>query len=399
MEVTNNDLQMAPPPLPSPEKFQSEIWKLLHQVNNKLDSVNNEQSRISKEIYQSGGILEQVEKLESLSGAIGELEGDSSNQRFEMRQLKSIMIKQSQEIDSLKRRCLDLESRSMRENIVIHGEIELAHENPFTVVRSVMIKLNIPNADTIEIERAHRMGAKNNKSHRLLVAKLLRFTDTVKVMKAAREAATAANSKPIITQQLPIELLEQRKLLGSIAYEAKQKDSKVTTRMQNNRLFINNELYKPSLVTPKPRDVFNLSTADLRSMSTIVGAEGEDLTASGSRFKAAVAQVKSMDRARAAYTKLMTSPDNMSASHNVAVVRLYSPEGARVTEATQDDGEWGASRFILRHLQQNHPDLQNVAIFLTRHHYGENLGRKRFEMMAKAVDNAIKVFKRLPNLE
>ncbi len=83
------------------------------------------------------------------------------------------------------------------------------------------------------------------------------------------------------------------------------------------------------------------------------------------------------------YKSLLWNPNNMAATHNTAAYRLFSPEGARITDGYNDDGEHGMGKVVRDTLHRL--DSKNVIVFVTRFYGGKNLGQKRFELVKDLV--------------
>ena len=124
------------PPLPPAENIQAAMWKLLNQVNSKLGTLLNEHTVVWNDLYADGGLTEKVSKFETVMDEVTTVSAEQGQLRFEMSMYRSLALKQQDQIHELQKRCLNLEARSMSDNIIIHNETELPKENPVTVVKT-----------------------------------------------------------------------------------------------------------------------------------------------------------------------------------------------------------------------------------------------------------------------
>ena len=183
----------------------------------------------------------------------------------------------------------------------------------------------------------------------------------------------------------------KQKELKTVASEFKQKDNNVATRVAGGKLFVNNQLYRPPLVTPTPREVLTLSQKERDELCKIELLEGRVVSDNGNVVTASIAQANSLDAARAAYKRLLCNPYKMSASSNAAIYRHFNVVGAVTTEYCQDDNDPGSARFILQYIREKHPRLRNVAVFLTWRSMRRISWRQRCTLLQDAVDSVVEI--------
>ena len=152
----------------------------------------------------------------------------------------------------LQRKVLDLESRSMRDNLVFHGLPESTPEDCESLVRTLLKEeLGMGEFETREIifDRIHRIGRNENQRPgyiRPIVAKFHRYSEREQVRElgyAKRDALRATNKS--VKPQIPAEVLEKRKPLYSVFEKAKNDGARV--KLVLDKLYINGREYVPPM--------------------------------------------------------------------------------------------------------------------------------------------------------
>ena len=112
------------------------------------------------------------------------------------------------------------------------------------------------------------------------------------------------------------------------------------------------------------------------------------MTENGFTVSATTAITKTIGESREAYRQLLQVPANQLCK-NIAVSRTYSPYGAKVTDACQDDRVWGASRTVLQYLKQKHPDMKDFTVFVTFNYTYSSLNKIKEQTLLKVVDKVM----------
>lgn len=374
------------PPLPPTEDILPKIWTELHGLNQKFELFSSQHTEVREHLYGEDGILKAVTDFGFVSNDIPCVIEDNRALRKDMNLLKAIVVKQSEQITKLQSKVTDLTARSMQENLLIHNVQETLTENIENIVKDLITKIGI-NADTVSIEKAHRVGPRNKDRPRLIVVKLASFKCKEIVLKAAKDKLPRGRDKIFITPQSPTESLETRRNLYSVADIFKEKDSTVKCVVKSDRLFVNNTLYRPALATPTTRDVLSLSRQDTEDLAERIKVyPGKPVVRQGNRFQGFAIPISSMEDAKAAYRAVMLYPDNQSAHHVIACATLYSPFTGKLEQHWEDNFEWGAGKSLAAHLVQR--GVKNMVIFVARH-YVSNLSKERFAAIKDAADDAL----------
>ena len=76
-----------------------------------------------------------------------------------------------------------------------------------------------------------------------------------------------------------------------------------------------------------------------------------------------------------------------TATHNIMASRVVSPNGTSVQEYSDDDGEYGLARVILKVLQRY--NITNKVVIVTRWASGIQLGLKRYDIIRKCTETIV----------
>lgn len=180
----------------------------------------------------------------SLRLEVNELRDENTATTTEMRELQG-------EHNILSNAMLDLQCRSMKDNIIIHGVPEKdleSHLQTEQIVKAFLkdeLKMGENEAEAIRFSEIHRIGrAKAGKNSRPIVAKVSEPRMKKSLMVRARELRTksAGNTNYSITDQFPPEILRRRRLLYPVMKKARQENKKV--RLFVDKLYIDGKLYE-----------------------------------------------------------------------------------------------------------------------------------------------------------
>ncbi|XP_052693770.1 uncharacterized protein LOC128172039 [Crassostrea angulata] len=129
------------------------------------------------------------------------------------------------ELKELKERHIDLQTRSMWDNLIFDGIQEETEEHTEEVLKTFIQKeMNI--SDDLPFHRVHRMGKRIPGKHRPIVAKFVLFKDRKKVRRAA--PSTLRNKPYGVNEQFPREIHERRKQLYPHFKTAKQQGKRAS---------------------------------------------------------------------------------------------------------------------------------------------------------------------------
>lgn len=182
---------------------------------------------------------------------IEELKQENSFLKTTVDSLQTEMTRISNENKQMKAEMLEIQCRSMRNNIVIMGMKEekkedyKATENTVKEFMKADLKMSEQQVANISIERAHRLGRiQDPRKPRPVVVKFSNFNAKVEVI---GQGYKLKGSDYSMFEQFPREIVARRRLLYPIMKEFKEK--KIKVRLSVDKLYINDELYRDSKVT------------------------------------------------------------------------------------------------------------------------------------------------------
>ena len=88
------------------------------------------------------------------------------------------------EFENLNERLLDLQIRSMRNNLIFEGIQEMLDENTVETLRK-FLKMEMNITEEPQFHRVHRMGKKIQGKHRAIVSKFVLYKERERIRKAA----------------------------------------------------------------------------------------------------------------------------------------------------------------------------------------------------------------------
>lgn len=380
----------------------SSIQASIDLLITKVDNIGHKQEVLDQDISGTNGLKCELHRVAVDTGenssSLAIQSNQSSDLKSEVDLLKAVVIKQSQQIAHLYAENDDLRNRSMKNNVLFHNLYELqgsnGSENAEQTVMRFLQNTKMPDVEGLVFERVHRLGQykAGAKVPRPIIARLLSSKDTERILFHARSLPKGVDGKlyPRITPQYSTRLREKRRTLTEVATEVKNKSTeKVTTRLNKDRLFINNNLHHEPVVTPTPAEILNTTTEEKRDIQHgPMLIHGDTHTLGGHTFTATVAEVTSIQDVRTAYKKLLLTPSLLGAAHNICAYSLYNHETTQSVTGYQDDDEHGAGRFIGSLLKRH--NAKNIVMFVTRRYLtSAHLGAERFNIMEDAVNSAL----------
>lgn len=209
--------------------------------------------------------LKKLDLLQEMIHDIGELKTtvDFTNKLIEDLKKENVALRSTvdslqtetawltNENKQLKADLLDLQCRSMRNNIVIWGikeeekEDYIATENLVKEFMKNDLQMPEEQIGKAVIERAHRLGrTKEQGKSRAIVVNFQNYKAKANVMGQGKKLKGSHFS---MFDQFPREIVERRRVLYPIMKEHKEK--KVKVRLNMDKLYINNQLYYDSKIT------------------------------------------------------------------------------------------------------------------------------------------------------
>ena len=252
---------VSPIPPPAPSDLQSMVSALslkMDAMNTKLaklDCIDERLTNLERHMNNVTGELKGVTaKITEIEGGLTTINQMCEYNRSEIRQMKDTVKKLNDMSDSsnsemhdlradlseLQERHLDLQTRSMRDNLVFDGIPETNEEDPEAVLKS-FLKDEMDLSDEFHFERVHRMGRQIRGKNRPIVAKFSFFKERETVRRAAPRALRGKSYG--VNEQFPKEINDRRKQLIPHLKTAKRQNKRAVLKV--DKLYIEDRLFIP----------------------------------------------------------------------------------------------------------------------------------------------------------
>lgn len=220
---------------------------VLLAIHEKLDSLDSRLSLVEI-LHKEFQALR--ESLEFSQQQVVELAAENKSLRETVSSLTTKMSQISSDNKAMKETILDLQARSMRDNLVFSGIPEHPDEDPETSVREFLQhQLKIPRAsvEAIRFHRVHRLGGRkpDNRRPRPIVAKFERYKEKEQVRRKGPELRGTDFG---LNDQFPREILDRRRVLFQIRKRFREDGSRAVVAV--DKLFVNGQLYRDQESTP-----------------------------------------------------------------------------------------------------------------------------------------------------
>ncbi|CAG2256516.1 unnamed protein product [Mytilus edulis] len=239
-----------------PIAMNSNIEFLLQDMCNRLDRMElkmNKLETIEKSVLtletkmsnMEGNMLGMKTFMDTVKQEVQQVSEDVDGIKFVVSEVEDSCKLIRQENHKLKNDIVDIQARSMRDNLVFVGINEFQNETTDKTEATLReffvndLKMSQEDADVIKFDRVHRTGSLNKKP-RPIIAKFSEYKQREKVRFMA---PNLKGTHFYINVQYPPEIIAERKKLYPIF--KKNKEEGHTVRMVYNKLYINNVLYKP----------------------------------------------------------------------------------------------------------------------------------------------------------
>lgn len=231
------------------------------QMNEKVSAVERRVSSLETRLTESNRQLSEIQASRAFdsqtcdeiksaqTGLSKQLTGLSTVNDELARNLKSV----SEENERLSEQLLDLQARSMRDNLLFFNisecqtrEERMGEDCVAKILEFCETKLDITGAKDIKIDRAHRLGSFKNDKTRPIVVKFNYFQDKVNVKKQASDKLR--NTSFRVSDQYPKEIQDRRRALYPAFAQAKGQGRKAV--LSYDKLYIDGNMY--SVNNPPP---------------------------------------------------------------------------------------------------------------------------------------------------
>ncbi|XP_063442600.1 uncharacterized protein LOC134722897 [Mytilus trossulus] len=236
----------------SNQNMEEDIVELLTRIDHRLsviegrtDKIESIDRKLSELTSKVTSIEQEVDDLKKRTNTLEKDAGEfkrklteAKRDTNEMKDTCNAAIKVN--VSDLREKILDLQCRSMQNNLVFSGIEEKPEEDTKIVIQNFISKELSINKD-IQFGNIHRFGRadKNKGKPRLIVVKFVYFADLRKVL----EAGPKLKEKPQfgMNLQFPIELEERRRKLYPVMKDAKRNGKRVS--LIRDKLIIDGKVY------------------------------------------------------------------------------------------------------------------------------------------------------------
>lgn len=340
--------------------------------------------------YHDKQISEVKEELEVLKIRMQMAEGSLANKELKLDALQSQMI--------------DVQSRSMASNILIHNMEEKDNENRETLINiaaDFFIKhLQIPEEKVVEFTfgRVHRMGSKLPKKqpnlmatqlagvkqkefHRSIVIQLPSENDRRLVFSHLKNLSK--DSGYAVSGQYPPSISEKRGILKQAMRSDLVKDK--NPKLVQDKLFVQGSEFTPGFIsTHNAPQNYRASSIAWDKLPRIYTTK--PITDHGNVFVAYSATVQSKQEAKFILNMIMGMTADNPSTHLVYAYRFNYGNNTSLLEYMNDDGEHGAGRRILDKLRNS--DNRGIMVVCARW-YGSHIGTRRFAHYLSTTEEAV----------
>ncbi|KAJ8299977.1 hypothetical protein KUTeg_021496 [Tegillarca granosa] len=335
----------------------------IDEHDSKIKSLENDITLVQNDIYDKNGIKETLDSISKETNEhtchIVKLTEDNKTSD----KIRKIDIQQTQ--------LTDLQTRSMKDNIVVTGLVETDMEN----LREKLIAIfrnELQIDKTIQIINAHISGPPPkcvNGYPRVVIARL-QECDRALVLSKAR-ALKSNNSKIRINPQFPESVREKRKRLFEVQSQLNKQN--IDTKVYGDKLVYKKSgtVFREKVALPKANDVFHTA---LYIKNRHKFASGDTYTENGNFIIGRAMSACSIQDVRNGLSELLSIPEVTSSTHNIVAYRFTDEKGV-IHDGIEDDGEYGGDRNILSCFKEE--GFNNVLVVVSRT-FGQKLGAKRF---------------------
>ena len=358
----------------------------------RLDGQGLHIDELTKEIRAKNGINDRLENVQEQANdtlyIITEVQEKQKKMEREITRLKDYVVRLESQVNSHNSQILELRTKSMENNVIVNGVEEKAPErtNPASlasILKNVFIqemRMDESVANDLRIEKLYRMGNFDSRNLTFPRPIFIQFKDkhykdtVMKHVKVLRDN----KSNIRVSQQLPEEVREKRKQLYDI--QQKYADRNIETRIKGDKLVFtqSNSVYRDKLGSRPTAD--EIIKGD--EVKTVIST-GKSVEDNAGHATTAV----SYKQIRKSIVEVMRKEGVPSATHNVYAYRFQGQDGT-IHEGSDDDGEYGAGRHLLKSLTDH--EINNVLVIVSRWFSGNKLGPRRFTHISEVGLSAAK---------
>lgn len=359
------------------EFMESAIGKFQDMVNSEIEKLYVVSQSVAENREDVAPTPDDYAVMQS---EIDVLQEENKELRDLLRVSEGRLTRAEKQIHDLSEELLQLQARSMRDNLVFYNIPESKDEPTHcsgTLQGFLKNEMNISdeNMAQISFDRVHRLG-KPGVNPRPIVAKFNPYKGKGIVM--AHVKNLDKTKKFGVNDQLPRELEERKKQLLP-KFKAARKDQK-KPKWQVDKLVVGKEVTE---VKKDQVNDININTNEIATQLKI--KHGPQKTYTKSSFQGHHVAINNQDSIIPALHAIYADSRVARATHNIYAYRIQTQSG--VTEHYDDDGEWGAGKKLLELLREN--QITDNLVCVTRWYGGTHLGKDRFKYIIEAAKETL----------
>lgn len=302
---------------------------------------------------------------------VSKLIEENESMKLRMSVLEGKNMKLENDFSKLKEVVLDIQSRQMRENILIQGLAETPRENCVHVVKEFFKNsLHIPDGD-VKVDVAHRIGKQTYPRQRQMVVKLIDRGSKITIFKHVKNLKGTTYS---VVDQLPNEVRERR--IAQVPTWKQLKQEGNSCKFIGDRLTVSGEVKDPEF---SKNPLAHATSTNLLPITKF--AISEVISDRGSKFRAYATRVTDTESASNALSSLFQEEDVANATHRIYAYSLDPEHG------WNDDGEYGSAKKLYNDIKET--DHEYYIVCVIRKFGGQYLGKDRFTHISKCALDAL----------
>ena len=241
-------------------KILDSLESKICNINDKVKKIDGRVSSLENKIMECNKTISELQESRNFDSKVCEeikkVQNNVKDQLSAILKENETITTHMKKLDSEKERLnetiLDLQSRSMRDNLLFYGFAECrdrderSTENCEEKVRSFCEKELKIDMGQVKVDRAHRIGRYNADKTRAIVVKFNFYQDKLKIKQAS--FSTLKGTSFGVSEQYPREIQERRKQLYPVMKSAKDAGHRAV--LSYDKLYINGQLYMQNSVNP-----------------------------------------------------------------------------------------------------------------------------------------------------
>ena len=236
-----DDVSLKLEKLDSIDRRLTQLEATMVSATGEIKGVKAQFTEIDKSLIMLNSICEENKSsVKNTEKTVNELSDQTTKLQNNQKQSNCVISELKNELQTLKEDHLDLQARSMRNNLVFDGLPEVNDENPEQVLTNFLSD-EMGLTDSFELERVHRIGKRITGKHRPMVAKFSSFKQKEAVRKAAPR--TLRGKTFWINEQFPREIADRRRKLLPHLKAARRQQKKAYLKV--DKLYVNDRLFIP----------------------------------------------------------------------------------------------------------------------------------------------------------